>query len=683
MVYNQLMKQSVHFLSELINESNDMIFVIRMDDGYIEHVNNTVIQELGYTLEELQVLGIEGVRVPMNPEEASFFEHLDALREAGKLVDHAFVIRKDTTRFPVEARVKHVHYQGHDYDLAFVRDVSEQYEHQKKLEESNENLERMVVERTKALQEQIHLFEDYKEALDASNIVSKSTPDGIITYINDKFVEVSGFSREEAIGKNHRIVRHPDTPHEIFTEMWETICAKKIWKGIIKNRKKNGGYYWVDIIIKPLLDNEGNIEEFIAVRHDITETVDQREAIRKNAQTDLLTGLPNRVKLREEVVKSEAPSVALLNIDGFSHFNDFYGHLFGDRIIMTLAKTIAPLLHETLELYHLHADEFLILNRYMNRPRFISEMADLIRHLNTLSLEINTTSIPVEISGAISFETAGTLLSTADIALKHVKKGQNRLIVYDASLSIADEFEKNILWSGKLKNALENDRLIPYFQPIIDNKGDEKSKFEVLVRMIDEDGKVFTPFHFLDISKRSKQYRHITKRMIKKSFETFKEDGIVFSINLSIDDILDPNLQYYLFDMIREYGVGKRLILELVESEGIENFAQVSHFIEQVKAYGCRIAIDDFGSGYSNFIYLMKLKADYIKIDGSLIRDMDVDLNARAIVQAIVSYAKESGISTIAEFVENETVLNLVKEMGIDFSQGYHFSPPIPDPFAY
>ena len=133
-------------------------------------------------------------------------------------------------------------------------------------------------------------------------------------------------------------------------------------------------YY--DMIIKPLLDSEGNIEEFIAVRHDITETIDQREAIRKNAQTDFLTGLPNRVKLREVVLRSESPSVALLNIDGFSHLNDFYGHLFGDKIIIALSKTIAPLLHETLELFHLHADEFLILNRYMSRPRFISEIAD-------------------------------------------------------------------------------------------------------------------------------------------------------------------------------------------------------------------------------------------------------------------------------------------------------------------
>jgi EAL domain-containing protein (putative c-di-GMP-specific phosphodiesterase class I) len=128
--------------------------------------------------------------------------------------------------------------------------------------------------------------------------------------------------------------------------------------------------------------------------------------------------------------------------------------------------------------------------------------------------------------------------------------------------------------------------------------------------------------------------------------------------------------------MLERYKIGSRAVFEIVESESIENFEEVEDFIVQVKSYGCKVAIDDFGTGYSNFEYLMKLKADYIKIDGSMIKDIDTSLNAQIVVSTIVSFAKKMGIKTIAEFVENESILNKVKELGVDYSQGYYFSQP-------
>ncbi len=157
----------------------------------------------------------------------------------------------------------------------------------------------------------------------------------------------------------------------------------------------------------------------------------------------------------------------------------------------------------------------------------------------------------------------------------------------------------------------------------------------------------------------------------KKEFE--------FSVNLTIDDILNIEIQDYIFELLNKYGIGERVVFEIVESESIENFNQVVSFIRNVKEFGCKIAIDDFGTGYSNFEYLMKLEADYIKIDGSMIKNIDTDNNAKMVVETIVNFAKKMNMKTIAEFVENEEILKIVNELGIDYSQGYYFSAPKPE----
>jgi EAL domain-containing protein (putative c-di-GMP-specific phosphodiesterase class I) len=194
--------------------------------------------------------------------------------------------------------------------------------------------------------------------------------------------------------------------------------------------------------------------------------------------------------------------------------------------------------------------------------------------------------------------------------------------------------------------------------------------------MEDEDGNIILPFFFLDVAKKTKKYFDITKIVIAQSFEMFKDKDVEFSVNLSIMDILEPRIFNYILMMLKKYDIGSKVVFEIVESEYIENFQTVINFIDEVKKYGCKIAIDDFGTGYSNFAYLIKLKADYLKIDGSLIKNINTDQNSYLVVLTIVEFAKKLGMQTIAEFVENEHIFKIVKELGIDYSQGYHFSPP-------
>lgn len=534
------------------------------------------------------------------------------------------------------------------------------------------------------LEKNIAFLNSYQSIMDDAAIVSKSDINGKITYVNNNFVKISGYTKKEAIGSPHSIVRHPDTPKEVFKDLWETIQNKKTWKGTIKNKRKDGTYYWVNLIIRPLLDENNNITRYIAFRYDITELVEQRETIKKAANTDKLTNLKNRAKLINDIKNVDIPALCFLNIDNFRQINDFYGHFFGDKLIIEIADFLRNRFksNKNLSIYRTQADEFAIianLSENYEKESFFGEVYKLIRKINNTLFKIENEEMSISITAAISYEENQKILSTANMALKHAKKNTIDILVYKDDYSLDKIYENNIKWTKNLKIAIKKDKIVPFFQPIINNKSGKIEKYESLVRLIDEEEKVISPFFFLNIAKKTKHYSIITKTVIKKSFERFINSKYEFSINLTIDDILNEDIQSYIFLMLEKYQIGSQVVFEIVESESIENFEEVSRFISEVKRYGVKIAIDDFGTGYSNFEYLLKLKADYIKIDGSMIKDIHKNKDSKMVVSIIVDFAKKMKMKTIAEFVEDEDVLRVVNQLDIDYSQGYHFSAPKKD----
>ena len=663
-------------IQDMLNHAHDMIFIIRVDDGHIEYVNQTAIDDYGYTLEEMNEIGIDKFRRTLDKEEL-FSNHLQELKEKDNLTDYAYIIRKDGTEFPIEVNAKLIHKDGVDYNFAIARDISGHIKSKRSLEDLNKNLELLVVKKTDELQKSVAFLKSHKRALDESNIVSKSDLNGLITYANEKFCEITGYTRTEVIGRPHSLVRHPDTNSEVFRELWRHLGARKDWKGIIKNKKKDGGHYWVDINIFPVFNEKGEVFEYIAVRHDITELMDQRQVLEEIATTDSLTSLGNRYKLLNDIQSLENPSIAILNIDRFSEINDLYGDAFGDTLLKELGNTINKLIEDqsSKRLYRLQADEFAILNISLEKTDFVKSIEMLIKEVENITYKVDGEEVMVQLTSSISFE-KNNLFITADMALKSAKKKRVDLLVYDENLNLDSQYENNIKWTNRLRYAIEQDKLVPYYQAIVNNKTGKWEKYESLVRIIDENEKVITPFFFLEIAKRTKYYEILTKTVIKKSFDTFKNTNIEFSINLTIKDIINKNIQDYICNMLKTHNVDNQLVFEIVESEGIENYDEVIAFIDKVKVHGCKIAIDDFGTGYSNFNYLLKLKTDYIKIDGSLIKNIDTDENAKILVKTIVNFAKELNILTIAEYVENSTIYEIVKDLGVDYSQGYFFSEP-------
>lgn len=547
------------------------------------------------------------------------------------------------------------------------------------LSEINAQLSNALEDTSKELVENLKLLNEYKKAIDYSTLVSMTDKNGIITYANDAFCKVSGYTQEELIGHPHNIIRHPDNSRAFFREIWNTILAKKPWHGVIKNRSKSGNTYYVDSTLTPILDQNGEIKNFLALRYDITDVIEQKQRINKQLR-DRLTGLPNRTKLIEDLDNNEYKALGLLNIDAFQEVNDLYGQMIGDQLL----RSVAIYLQENIDrdhcyLYKLQADEYAIGSKLpFDNNHFKEVVHDMIQRLAKHTFMIDDNEIHINVTGGISYGSGIQLLSHADIAKKKAKAQKQPFLVFDENMQEKERYANNQEVLKILKDAIENDRIVPYFQPIFSNKTMEIKKYEALIRMIDNEGKVISPYTFLDIAKKSRIYPQLTKIMIDKVFDLFKDKDRHFTINLSIEDILDTDMNIYLFNALSHFPKPQNVIFEITESEGISNYNQIKEFIQKLKKYDSHVAIDDFGSGYSNFMHLLELNIDYIKIDGSIIKKILTDMNSQVLTRAIVSVAKELDMKVIAEFVSDEDILNAVREIGVDLSQGFYLGKPSP-----
>ncbi|MFW2600200.1 EAL domain-containing protein [Aliarcobacter butzleri] len=528
----------------------------------------------------------------------------------------------------------------------------------------------------KKLKKENHILKQYNEATKDSNIISTADLKGNITYVNDKFCEVSLYTYEEVLGKPHSIVRGEEDD-EIFQQLWETIKNKKVWYGVLKNRKKNGEFYWVNINIRPILDEKNEIIEYIAIRHEITDLVLKTEELKRNLRLDSLTNIGNRYKLIEDVSKSVNPCISILDIVSFSDVNDFFGYKTGDNVLKIVARKIEELLidKENYKVYRDHSDTFCIVAQNEDRDKFIKNIDEISKTIGKVPIVIKSRELYVQLSYVFSFESKENLLETANI-IKRYSQANKNIIIYDKALELEKDYEKNIFWTLKIKKALDEDKIVPYFQPIYNLKTNKIEKYEALVRLIDGNN-VISPYYFLDISKKSKQYLQLTKTMIQKTFDYFRDKDFEFSINLTFEDIKSEYISSFIIELLKDYKIGHRVVFEIVESEEIDNFRKINEFFVTIREYGCKIAIDDFGSGYSNFEYLAKLNVDYIKIDGSLIKDILINKSSQNIVSMLVNFAKGQKVKTIAEFVSNKDILNKVRELGIDYVQGYYIKEPI------
>ncbi|MCT7473052.1 bifunctional diguanylate cyclase/phosphodiesterase [Aliarcobacter cryaerophilus] len=534
----------------------------------------------------------------------------------------------------------------------------------------------------KDLKHSYNFLLEYKKAIDESSIVSKTDKNGLITFVNKKFCEISGYEEDELIGKSHNIVRHPSMTKEFFNNLWKTITNKEIFKGVIVNKKKNGLVYYVDTTIIPILDENKNIEEFIAIRHDITKVYEQKKLIEEQF-IDELTLLPNRQKLLKDLKDSKIQKIAMININSFRDINNFYGFEAGDLVLKKFSQILLDKISTNinLDLYRVANDVFAICTKNKDNLKEIRDICtNIIEHFSLHPILINNNSFYLSNSIGVARNckdsaVQNNLLSKAEYALRIAKKRDISILFLDENIELYNKLKENKKLIEELKNALISNNLLIYGQKLINNIS-KKEKYEILMRVKLQDGSILTPYSFLKEAKKAKLYLGMTRMLVKKACEYFKGKDIDFNLNLTLEDIKDQYTMDFIVNAMEKTNTAKQITFEIVESEGIESFTEVSNFIKKAKKLGCKIAIDDFGTGYSNFEYIIKLDVDYIKIDGSLIKNINTDNNLYLTVQTIVGFAKALKIKTVAEFVHNEEVLNCVKNLDIDYSQGFFIDEP-------
>jgi len=422
----------------------------------------------------------------------------------------------------------------------------------------------------------------------------------------------------------------------------------------------------------------GTIQDITEHKKLEIENQKKTELLSKQLYSDELTNLPNRRALVRDMQRYQNATLAIINIKSFKNINDVFGFDVGNYTLQTLAqKLLLNIQNFELLLYRIGSDEFALLNNSLSHKQFeefVSNTIIQIEHEVFFYLP-KEVEINISIYAGICLSTSNRL-ACADVALSEANKMHKDYVIYSSSENLIEEQEQKVKIINIIKTALQNNKILLFGQPIVDRDA-QTHKYETLVRL-EHDGKILSPFSFLEIAKKTKYYPLITRKVIHRALEVFKERKEQFSINLVAEDILNESTLAFIRKEILSFKDKERIIFEIVESEDIYQIDEVAEFIKEMQNLGIKIAIDDFGTGYSNFSYLMELQPDYLKIDGSLIKDIDTNENAKNIVTTIVTFAKELNCKTVAEYIHSKEIFEICKELGIDEFQGYYFSEPKP-----
>ncbi len=402
----------------------------------------------------------------------------------------------------------------------------------------------------------------------------------------------------------------------------------------------------------------------------------------KDLYMDNLTHLPNRNKLKKDLEEDSHGLMAMINIDKFSTINDLFGESNGDKILIEFSDALKKYFsNEEFTLYRIEADKFLAVAKNSNKD--IQKLYDLCKKFEDYIEEdpvcIDEYEIDLNITiGIAESEDNDIAFKYAQRVISYARRKFEPILIYNDSFNIQESFEENIKWIKKIRNGVKNNNFKGYFQPIVNTQTKEIYKYEALIRYIEDDGTVISPYFFLDIAKKAKLYPNIIKIMICEAFNLIRNKNKRVAVNISFEDISSETTMNYVYQIIEKNKEYAHLLeFEILESEEISDFSEVYKFLDKIKHYKCNVGVDDFGAGYSNFNMLVNLDISFVKIDSSLIKEIDSSENQKIIVKTITEFAKKFGFKTVAEFVSSEEIYNIIKEIGVDYSQGYYFDAPL------
>lgn len=400
----------------------------------------------------------------------------------------------------------------------------------------------------------------------------------------------------------------------------------------------------------------------------------------KDLYIDKLTRLPNRNRLKKDLELTAEDLMALINIDKFSTINDLFGEDNGNKLLIAFASLIKQFFNsEDYRIYRIESDKFAVVAKdyKMDINQFEKLCEKFANHIEDNAILIDENEIDLNVTIGIACADNKLAYKYTERVINYARQRFEQILVYDNSFNIQESFEDNIKWVKEVKKGLKEGLFVAFYQPIVNTNTQEIYKYEALIRYINDVGEVIAPIKFLDIAKKAKLYSNIIEIMLLQAIGLIKEQGKRVAVNISFDDITNTKTTKKIYETLENNKDYTHLLeFEILESEEINNFETVTFFIDKVKNLGCSVGVDDFGAGYSNFNMLTNLNIDFVKIDGSLIKNIDTSKNQQIIVETIADFSKKFGFKTVAEFVSSKEIYEKVKGLDIDYCQGYHFGKP-------
>nr|WP_314877493.1 EAL domain-containing protein [uncultured Pseudomonas sp.] len=540
--------------------------------------------------------------------------------------------------------------------------------------------------------------DNYRAAVDAAAIFSETDLSGRITYVNQQFCSISGYSREELLGANHRILNSGLHEPEFFLEMWRALVTGQVWKGEICNRAKDGSLYWVDSTMVPLVDpTSGKVRKYVSIRFDVTEKRQLLHTLQWRVGHDVLTGLPNRAYLSDLLNQALAFSrreriplaVCMLDLDGFKAVNDGYGHAAGDRLLVEVASRLQKILRAGDSVARLSGDEFVLILRHIKDSDQLH--AGLQRILDALAAPYPLREQTVIVSASIGVtlfpqddEDADTLVRHADQAMYVAKqRGRNRYHLFDVSQEL--ELKATHQTVARVRQALHDGELCLHYQPKVNMRSGEVLGFEGLLRWQHPFKGMVMPGDFLPLVEQTDLIVELGEWVIEQALaqlQRWHTQGHQWSVsvNIAARHLQRADFAERLQQLLARHAtVDPALLdLEIVESVAIENIQHVSQCLAACQALGVRFSLDDFGTGYSSLSYLKRLQAQTIKIDKSFVRDILHDHDDLALTRAVIGLARGFGREVIAEGLETHEHGLVLMALGCDLAQGYAIARPMP-----
>lgn len=519
---------------------------------------------------------------------------------------------------------------------------------------------------------------------------------GNITDVNEAFCRISGYTREELIGKNPRMLQSGQQSQLFYSAMWQEILAKGHWAGEVWNHRKSGEAYAQWLSISAISNEEGRVTHYAGIASDITLIKHHEKQLERTAHYDALTGIPNRTLLSDRMKQAisrtareqNMMAVCYLDLDGFKPINDTLGHEAGDRVLIEIAQRIQNTIRGGDTVARLGGDEFVILLLGQERGEECSQMLNRLLAAIAEPIDILDKLVAVSASIGVSIyplddEDTDTLLRHADQAMYVAKQsGKNRFHIYDPALDQRARSQNELLRS--IQAAILNDQFELYYQPKIDMRTAQLVGAEALIRWNHPEMGVLSPARFLPEIENSELDIAIGEWVIAtalRQMDAWRASGldIEISVNISAHHLESTHFVDKLQQQLQLHPdlPENRFQIEVLETAALEDIAVVSLIIEDCKKLGLSFALDDFGTGYSSLAYLSRLPVNVLKIDQSFMRNLMESRGDHAIVTGIIALSRAFNLCTVAEGIETKEQYDMLREMGCDVGQGYFIGRPM------